>query len=188
MSDEPETLVTGADLAEKLGISDRHTPMSPTSARPVQAEPFDLRPIARLRRLAAALDGGRRPVPEDRAWFLAGVRRYEAACTASVAIGLEQALGLGRHGARGWWSEEARERRDRLLVELRATHFPDLGDTAAAAAIERLARRVAAMPGSARSKMTGSGDPKAEMMAAVLLTGQAVPGAKHLKRILNPET
>lgn len=147
---------------------------------------LDLRPISRLRRLSAALASGRQPTAEDGAWFLAGVRRYEAACLANDPTGLDQALGLGRHGFHAWWNAEARDRRDLLLIELRTRHFAALSDPAAAVAILALAGRATLL--RPRRATPGTCASASEMMAEILLTGLAIPGRKQLQRIVGRGT
>ncbi|MGI4801274.1 MAG: hypothetical protein ACRYG8_46085 [Janthinobacterium lividum] len=141
----------------------------------------DLRPIAPLRRFVDAVRAARPPAPEGRAWFLAGVQRYEAACLADGAVSLEQALGLGRRGQHAWWNTEARDQRNRLLLDLRARHFAHLGNMEAAGAIASLAARASARAGR---PAPGPADSPSAMMAAVLATGQGMPGPRHLRRIL----
>jgi len=141
----------------------------------------DLRPIARLRRLVAAIEAARPLMPEDRAWLLTGIRRYQASCLAKGGISLEHALGLGRQGAHAWWNTEARGQRDRLLLNLRAAHFAHLGNAEAASAVASLAARASARAGR---PAPGPADGASAMMAAVLATGQGIPGPRHLRRIL----
>lgn len=160
------------DEANLKGAVSRHS--SPTAV-------FDLSPIARLRRFVDAVQAARPPAPEDRAWFLAGVQRYEAACLADGAVSLEQALGLGRRGQHAWWHSEARAQRDCLLVDLRAAHFAHLGNAEAAGAIASLAARASARAGR---PAPGPSDGAPAMLAAVLATGQGIPGPRHLRRIL----
>lgn len=146
-----------------------------------QLRDTDLRPIARFRRLVAAVRANRAAAPEDRAWFLTAVSRYESACLADGAVSLEQALGLGRRGSHAWWHSEARDQRDRLLIELRAKHFAKLGNAEAASAIVSLASRASARAGRLAP---GPADGAPAMMAAVLATGQGMPGPRQLRRIL----
>jgi hypothetical protein len=82
--------------------------------------------IARLRRLALRLG---KPGDADGLWFAAAVAEY----TAGAAHGREFAEAFGISA--GWWRDEAIERRDELLREIRRLCFPGASARAAATAI-----------------------------------------------------
>ena len=125
-------------------------------------------PINRLRSTADFLRSGQLPPPDLTAWLIEGVQRYEARALAGDPIGLDAALGLGRPGAHGWWTAEAKEHRNALLVQLRRGRFRDLSDGAASRAICNALR----YPG---------GDP---VVRAILDTGCGVLSAKQMRRII----
>ena len=101
-----------------------------------------LQPIARLRRIAAALEGGRLPEACDRAWFCTAVREYETAAPAGGTF--DRAAGLTPNRGRApWWVEEARQRRDAAIRQMRDRLFPDLRRSEAAQQIARLNARLA---------------------------------------------
>jgi hypothetical protein len=94
-------------------------------------------PIAVLRRIAALVEAY--APPHDAMPFVAAVRRYEAG--AAHGLTLDAALGLAaRQGASGWWTIEARRRRDLKLRALRVTRFAHLKREEAARAIALLAQ------------------------------------------------
>jgi len=93
--------------------------------------------IALLRRLAAV--AARHAAPDDAARFGVALARYEAG--AAQGLTFDAALGLTpRQSKRGWWTVEARQRRDLKIRALRLLRFAELTDAAAAVAIVRLAR------------------------------------------------
>ena len=144
-------------------------------------EDADRRPIARLRRLVAALAIFDTPHPADAGWFIACCKRYEAACRAGLSIDLDAALGLTGAGRQTWWNEELRRRRDTLLRELHTRHFADLTAGQAAGIIARLAQEVqqAGIPALRRVTIMHG------LIAEAIMTGQTIPGPKQLTRILD---
>ena len=109
------------------------------------------------------------PIPPEAAgWLVAGAQRYEASARAGEAIGLDVALGLGVPGRHGWWTVEARARRDDLLRELRGKRFAHLDDAEAARQIHAMVRLA----------------PQEPALSAALSTGLGMPGVKQLKTIL----
>lgn len=134
--------------------------------------------IQHFRAVLRAIEGGE-PVPPDAAtWLLSGAHRYVAAAEAGAAVGLDVALGLGRPGRHGWWTTEARDRRNALLCELRRRQFPHLDDGQAARQIATLARRKAD-PGKAAEPAPSDGN----LLLAALCTGLGIPDAKQLRAI-----
>ena len=142
-------------------------------------EHSDRRPIARLRRIAAALSRLEHPHPADSSWLVAAVGRYQAAQASGVGMDLGAAMGLGAPGRRSWWSDERRNRRDELLRELRTRHLSDLSAGRAATVILRLAAVV-----EAGGLQAAEGDDQLQLVAEALSTGQPIPAARQLKRLL----
>ena len=94
-------------------------------------------PIALLRRIAAV--AAAHAAPADAARFVEALRRYEAG--AAQGLSFDGALGLTpRQSKRGWWTVEARQRRDVKIRALRVLRFAGLTEAAAAVAIVRVAR------------------------------------------------
>ena len=142
-------------------------------------EHSDCRPIARLRRVVDALAQLGPPHPADAAWFVAAAKRYQAAQTSGVALDLGQAMGLGAPGRRSWWADECRARRDELLRKLHTGHLSHLSPGQAATAIRRLAAVV-----EAGGMQAVKGDDRLQLVAEALSTGQPIPAARQLKRLL----
>lgn len=140
----------------------------------------DHHPIAKLRRVVAALERLQTPAVEDAAWLVGAVQRYEAARRSGIELDMDAALGLGQPGRTGWWSDELRERRDRLLQDLHRRCFSDLSPGRAAAAIVRLARIAEADVSDRRD----SADPAYALISRAMMTGQTIPAQRQLKRIL----
>ncbi len=93
--------------------------------------------IALLRRVVALVEAYA-PAP-DADQFAAAVHRYEAG--AALGVTLDKALGLAaRQGGCGWWTREARRRRDLKLRALRVTRFAPLKREEAARAIALFAQ------------------------------------------------
>jgi len=92
----------------------------------------DASAIAVLRRITAVVETHAQPA--DAVLFVNAVRRFEAG--AADGVTLDAALGLAaRQSQRGWWTIEARQRRDLMLRALRVTHFPTMNVKAAARAL-----------------------------------------------------
>lgn len=125
-------------------------------------------PINQLRATVEIIQRGQPLPPSLAAWLIAGAQRYEGAAMAGDPMGLDVALGLGRPGRHGWWTAEARARRNALLCELRARRFRDLDDGAAARAI-------------AAALCSPRGDP---ILMAILATGCSRLGNKQVRRII----
>lgn len=140
----------------------------------------DGRPIARLRRLATALAGSQTVSPEDAAWFVGAVTKYEAANWAGLHMRLDATLGLGAPGHVTWRRAELRDKRDRLLRNLRRQYFRDLGPWQAAESVALLVRRFEA---SQLQPDRVKQDAALEAVAEILLLGQAVPGPRQLARL-----
>lgn len=135
--------------------------------------------ITHFRAVLHAIERGE-PIPPDAgAWLLSGGHRYIAAAEAGAAMGLDLALGLGKPGRHGWWTAEARERRNALLRELRRRQFPHLDDGEAARQIATLARRKGD-PGKTPEPAPSDGN----LLMAALCTGLGIPDAKQLRTIL----
>lgn len=149
------------------------------TTRAPSEEHTDRRPIARLRRVAAALARLEQPHPADSSWLVAAVGRYQAAQASGVVLDLGAAMGLGAPGRRSWWADERRNRRDELLRELRLRHLPTLSAGQAATVILRLAATVET--GGLRA---AEGDDQLQLVAEALSTGQPIPAARQLKRLL----
>ena len=97
-------------------------------------------PINLLRQVAYHASRGL-PLPAElAAWLVVGQQRYERAAQAGQPIGLDVALGLGAPGRHGWWTLEARARRDGLLRALREVRFADVDDAEAARRIQTMFR------------------------------------------------
>ncbi len=93
-----------------------------------------LQTVTRLRRLAAALDAGEQPDPGDGAWLGQRLARYLA--DASRGLSVEMALDLSPNpGDAPWFEIERLDRRDELLLQITAKHFPGLSPPRASAAL-----------------------------------------------------
>lgn len=125
-------------------------------------------PINQLRATVEIIQRGQLLPPSLAAWLIAGAQRYEGAALAGDPMGLDVALGLGKPGRHGWWTAEARTRRNALLRELRARRFRDLDDCAASRAI-------------AAALCSPRGDP---ILMAILATGCSRLGSKQVRRII----
>lgn len=139
-------------------------------------------PDPAITHLRAVLQAARcgEPLPPDAAgWLLAGGTRYIAAAEAGNAVGLDVALGLGRPGRHGWWTVEARKRRDALLRELRQRQYPHLDDGEAARQIATLARRANGAAVIVRPAAEAN-----DLLLSALCTGLGIPGAKQLRAII----
>ena len=80
--------------------------------------------VEKLRRIAAALEAGRAPDPGDGAWLATRLRKYlDGAERGMSTLDLAFDLGAGLGGVT-WVEEERRDRRDRLLRDMAARHFP----------------------------------------------------------------
>ncbi len=131
--------------------------------------------IARLRRLAAALD--RIPAAS---WFAEAVRAYEEG--ASSGQSLEAALGLtpGR-GGEAWWAAERRARRDALLRDAWQQHFSAMGVVKGAAALASRAQRLRDVGWRREGRLLQPGD---EALIAALQTGEPIPHARRIRDIV----
>lgn len=126
-------------------------------------------PINLLRQVAYHASYGL-PLPAElAAWFVVGQQRYERAAQAGQPIGLDVALGLGAPGRHGWWTLEARARRDSLLRDLRDVRFADFDDAEAARRIQTMFR----------------GGIRHPLMTEALCSGIAMPGLRQLRTILS---
>ena len=142
-----------------------------------------LQPIARLRRIAAALEGGRLPEACDRAWFCTAVREYETAAPAGGTF--DRAAGLTPNRGRApWWVEEARQRRDAAIRQMRDRLFPDLRRSEAAQQIARLLGRRRAPRLPSDSMPAG---PDKELVAAVLSSSALPLSTRRIEEILRDE-
>jgi hypothetical protein len=100
--------------------------------------------LGRLRRLADRLleheDG-------DAGWFAAALMVYEAG--AGDGVTLDRAFGLApTPGQEGWWTSEARTRRDALLCEIAARFYVD--EPSQRRQAEKIAQRLARFHSGAR--------------------------------------
>lgn len=87
--------------------------------------------VARLRRLATALDDGERPDSGDGAWLASRLRRYLAGAERGLSV--EMALDLApMPGGQTWFEQERRVQRDSLLHDIAVQHFADLAPGPAA--------------------------------------------------------
>lgn len=141
-------------------------------------------PIGRLRRVAAASARGEPAAPEDAAWFVAAIQRYQAECRSGAGISLDMALGLGRHGSNGWWTVEARDRRNDLIRKIRHRHFAHLDDGQAARHIAAMARNHDASPFRQRQPVAHDPDSLEALLHAALCTTCGFPDARQLKAII----
>jgi hypothetical protein len=99
--------------------------------------------VARLRRLAAALEAGRAPDADDASWLANRLARYFADAPRGLTV--DMALGLApMPGAASWWTAEAIGARDGAIRELAKRFYPECRVASAAYKIERLAQRYAA--------------------------------------------
>ena len=98
-----------------------------------------LNSIARLRRLAAALEAG----DDDARWLAARLQQYLT--DAERGLTVETALDLApMPGQVAWWTEEATQVRDDALRQMAARFWPEHKPGAQAREIERLAVRYGA--------------------------------------------
>ena len=98
--------------------------------------------IARLRRIAAALEAGRAPDAGDGAWLSDRLRRYLE--SASRGATMDICLGLApMPGEVSWWTDEAAEARDGAIRELAKHFFSGRRPGTQAREIERLFLRYA---------------------------------------------
>ncbi len=132
--------------------------------------------MSRMRRLAAVLaDVARTPscpaeLAGDAAWFDASARTYEIEGPGGMDLATAFGLKL-KPGESPWWEIERRERRDRVVRQVRAEFFADLSVADAARAIIRENARAAR-----QSRPTG---------AALLLTeaGRLASVPRSIKRV-----
>jgi hypothetical protein len=148
----------------------------------------DQSPIARLRRVVRAFEGGELPGEEERAWFCSAVRQYEIEARAGAT--LDRALGLvPAPGQESWWTAEARETRNETIRQIRREYFPDLGITAASREIAQAARRYQAT--SWRFEKGASAGPPADkphrLIAQALETGCPFPDQRQIRKVLGTE-
>ena len=140
-------------------------------------------PIARLRRIAAALERGEAASPADAAWFASAVRRYEA--EAAVGLDLGRALGLvPPPGGDGWWTLVARRKRNEPIRAMRQQHFADMSIPEAARAIATAGLWYKTTRFH-QEQLTS--DPKKMLLATALETGRPFPGRRQIETILRNE-
>jgi hypothetical protein len=131
--------------------------------------------ISRLRAIAADLVERQHELAP---WFAAALGEYESGARFGVELG--EAFGLGL-----WWQIERRQRRDELLREIAAQHFPALKARAAAEEITaRIGRYQASTWRTDRGLMSPSStDPLRILLHRLLKLDQAV-GFSTVRRAL----
>ena len=143
----------------------------------MQADP----PIARLRRIRAALAAGSLVPAEDAAWLAEALARYEA--EAPAGTDLDRALGLVQRGGRAWWEADAIARRDAALRELRVRFYPEAPAREAARLIARDATRYAAS-GWRQDRGQVVQDERRRLLGEVLAPGAVLPSERRMRAIL----
>ena len=99
--------------------------------------------IARLRRLAAALEVGEQPDLGDGAWLAERLARYLDGAERGLTV--ETALDLApMPGQASWWTEEATQARDDALRQMAARFWPERRVAGQAYEIHRAALRYVA--------------------------------------------
>jgi hypothetical protein len=138
----------------EVGVGSPRVAIKPDCSRPAECRPVGsqnpvppspaLVALGRLRRLADRLleheDG-------DAGWFKAALMVYEAG--AGDGVTLDRAFGLApTPGHEGWWTSEARTRRDALLCEIAARFYAD--EPSERRQAEKIAQRLARFHSGAR--------------------------------------
>lgn len=107
----------------------------------MRAEPPPVHGPGRLREMIACLDDGRLPPGDIRRWFVDAV---QAALADPCGRPLGRQLGIDpARYAVPWWRTEAKQKRARLVNELRDLRYPDYSRHAAANEIAADASRFA---------------------------------------------
>jgi hypothetical protein len=142
-------------------------------------------PIAHLRSIRESLGRGCTIAADDAGW-LCGV----LSVFLTGGSTLDQAAGLAcAAGSEPWWKSAARQERDAMLRHLRALHYAGMTVSAAAAAIERDARRyeVAGFVHDRSKDIPPGMDTARGCLYRALEVYGKIPGPRQLRTILQME-
>jgi hypothetical protein len=142
-------------------------------------------PIDRLRRIAAALEGGAVPAAADATWLADAITRY--ALGARDGLTLDRELGLvAKPGSRPWWRTEERARREASVTRVAAEYFNDLPPTAAASEILRAwnGQRVTRDDSEASRRAAAKRPAARRRLAELIGLADDLPSTRQLRRSL----
>ncbi len=142
--------------------------------------------IARLRRIAAAIEDGRAPAADDAAWLARRLRRYlDSAPRGGWSLDLCLDL-TPAQGAAPWWEDERIDQRNAVMRVMADKHFPDLDPGPAAKAImtawERYSRVRKAIDLRRGDSEAGAGTLEAALFSLAQFGGP--PGHRSVRNII----